>query len=608
MPAWQYTKPTGREGWSGQAIVSVMMLEVSLAGRFVDNRDSNHKLTSELLMSSQVTGGALLIDCLLEQGVDTVFGVPGESYLPALDALGGAANRVRTVMCRNEGGASFMAEAYAKLTGRVGICFVTRGPGATNASIGIHTARQDSIPLILFVGQVGRGARGREAFQEIDYKTFFGGIAKWVTEINDVNRIPEVISRAFHVAMNGRRGPVVVTLPEDVLSDLTDRVPARRMRCVEPEVGETALAEMFSLLANAQRPLVVVGGSGWSEAGRADLKRFAEANQLPVLAAFRFQDILDNHSTAYVGDAGVGMTAATRQLLSTADLIVAIGARLGEMTTEDYTVLKVPDSDQKLVHVYVDASELGKVFNPTLPIISSANHFVARAAHHRAVAAPVWCDWSKTARVDFLASLVCPAQPGGVDMGVVMAWLRDNLPSDAILTNGAGNFTIWPSKYFLYGPAARLLAPQSGAMGYGIPAAVAAKLVAPERVVVCFAGDGDFQMNGQELATAAQHGAQPIVLILNNSMYGTIRMHQERHYPGRVHGTDLSNPDFVKLADAYGYHGERVTSTAAFPAAFERARAASNGAVLELVIDPEALTPRMTLSQIRAAAQSSETP
>ena len=555
-------------------------------------------------MAAQRTGGALLVDCLLEQGVDLVFGVPGESYLPALDALGGAANRVRTVMCRNEGGASFMAQAYGKLTGRPGICFVTRGPGATNASIGIHTARQDSIPMILFVGQVERNTRGREAFQELDYRAFFGGIAKWVTEVDDAARIPEMVSRAFHVAMNGRRGPVVVALPVDVFSELTDAVPARRMRCVEPEVGETALAEVFCLLDKAQRPLVVVGGSGWDDDGRANLKRFAEANQLPVLAAFRFQDLLDNHSDAFVGEAGVGMTAATRKLVTDADLILVIGARLDGMTTADYSLLKVPDSTQQLIHVHVDAAELGKVFNPVLPIVSSPNAFVARAAQHPSVAAPTWGNWTRAARTDFLDSLVCPAQPGDVDMGVVMTWLRDNLPADTILTNGAGNFTIWPGKYFLYGAAARLLAPQSGAMGYGIPAAVAAKLAAPERMVVCFTGDGDFQMNGQELSTAAQYGAQPIILILNNSMYGTIRMHQEREFPGRVHGTDLHNPDFILLAGAYGFHAEQVTTTAAFPAAFERARVASNGAVLELTIDPEALTPRQTLSQIRAAALS----
>jgi acetolactate synthase-1/2/3 large subunit len=547
-------------------------------------------------------GGKLLVECLLALGARHSFGVPGESYLAVLDALHDTRGQLDFTLCRNEGGAGFMAAAYGKLTGAPGICFVTRGPGATNASIGVHSAMQDSAPMLLFVGQVGTGMKGREAFQEIDYRAYFGSVAKWVTEIDDVARLPEIIARAWTTATTGRPGPVVVALPEDMLTDVTD-VPAlsRPLRTEEPAPVLKTVEAVRAALRDAGRPLILMGGGGWSAEGNAALQQFAEASDLPVLAAFRFQDLYDNHLKTYVGDAGVGMTPATKQLIRDADLILAIGVRFGEMTTDGYTLLNVPCPEQKLIHVHGSDRELGKVYVPDLAIHSGPNSFATALADH-----PVsggWAAWRAQARAGYEAAFNLPDLPGPVDMGKVMAHLRDCLPEDAVLTNGAGNFTVWPNKFFKFGPHQRLLAPQSGAMGYGLPAAIAAKTACPDRTVVCFAGDGDFQMNCQELGTAMQAGAQPIVLILNNGTYGTIRMHQERNYPERVSGTTLENPDFVMMARAYGYHAEKVGRTEEFAAAFDRAMASGTGAVLELAISPEALTPRQTLSQIRAAAK-----
>jgi acetolactate synthase-1/2/3 large subunit len=547
-------------------------------------------------------GGKLLVECLLALGARHSFGVPGESYLAVLDALHDTRGKLDFTLCRNEGGAGFMAAAYGKLTGAPGICFVTRGPGATNASIGVHTAMQDSAPMLLFVGQVGTGMTGREAFQEIDYRAYFGSVAKWVTEVDDVARLPEIIARAWTTATTGRPGPVVVALPEDMLTDVTD-VPAlsRPLRTEEPAPAPKTVEAVRAALRGADRPLILMGGGGWSAEGNAALQQFAEASDLPVLAAFRFQDLYDNHLKTYVGDAGVGMTPATKQLIRDADLILAIGVRFGEMTTDGFTLLNVPCPEQKLIHVHGSDRELGKIYVPDLAIHSGPNAFAAALADH-----PVsggWAAWRAQARAGYEAAFDLPDLPGPVDMGKVMAHLRDCLPEDAVLTNGAGNFTVWPNKFFKFGPHQRLLAPQSGAMGYGLPAAIAAKTACPDRTVVCFAGDGDFQMNCQELGTAMQAGAQPIVLILNNGTYGTIRMHQERNYPERVSGTTLENPDFVMMARAYGYHAEKVDRTKDFAAAFDRAMASATGAVLELAISPEALTPRQTLSQIRAAAK-----
>jgi acetolactate synthase-1/2/3 large subunit len=544
-------------------------------------------------------GGQLLVACLVALGATKSFGVPGESYLAVLDAMHDTAGTFDFVLCRNEGGAAFMAAAYGKLTGSPGICFVTRGPGVTNASIGIHTAMQDSAPLLVFVGQVGTDMKGREAFQEIDYRAVFGTMAKWAVEIDAVERIPEIVARAWTTALTGRPGPVVVALPEDVLTALTNALPLTApARVAEPAPEASALTDAQALLAGARQPLVLIGGCNWTETGRAALKHFAEASGIPVVAAFRYQDQFDNHSVCFAGEAGVGMPAHVKRLMRDADVILAINVRFGEMTTDAYTLLSVPIPAQKLIHVHASDREIGKIYVPAIGIQAGPNAFATALTP----VSGAWSDWRRTARADYEASFDCPPQPSPVDMASVIAWLRDRLPDDVILTNGAGNFTAWPNKFFKFGPKARLLAPQSGAMGYGFPAAIAAKTAYPARTVVCFAGDGDFQMNLQELGTAMQAGTQPIVLILNNGIYGTIRAHQERNYPTRVSGTVLENPDFVALARAYGYHAERVQGTDDFAAAFERALASKTGAVLDLNISPEALTPRQTLSQMRQTA------
>lgn len=548
-------------------------------------------------------GGQILVESLVALGARKAFGVPGESYLAVLDALHDQQGKLDFINCRNEGGAAFMAAAWGKLTGHPGICMVTRGPGVTNASIGVHTAMQDSAPMILFVGQVGTDMRGREAFQEIDYRAVYGTMAKWVVEIDDVRRLPELLARAWSTALSGRPGPVVVALPEDMLTTTCDAAPLTgAARIFEPAPARQAVEEALALLAAAERPLLMVGGVNWSAAGRAALQRFAEASDIPALAAFRFQDRFDNFSPAYAGEAGVGMPPHVKALIREADVILAINLRFGEMTTDGYTLLEVPVPRQKLIHVHGSDREIGKIYQPTLGLQAGPNEF---AAALRPVQGP-WADWRAKARAGYEASLQARPQPSPVDMGAVTRHLREVLPQDVILTNGAGNFTVWPNKFFPFGPEARLLAPQSGAMGYGLPAAIAAKIADPQRCVVCFAGDGDFQMNCQELATAAQSGAQPIVLILNNGIYGTIRAHQERNYPARVSGTDMVNPDFVMLARAYGFHAEKVARTEDFAAAFARALASPTGAVLDLDISPEALTPGQTLSQMRAAALAAQ--
>ncbi len=554
---------------------------------------------------TQRNGGKVIVECLQALGVRHSFGVPGESYLAVLDALHDTQGALEFTLCRNEGGAAFMAAAYGKLTGEPGICFVTRGPGATNASIGVHTAMQDSSPMLLFVGQVGTDMKGREAFQEIDYRAYFGTVAKWVTEIDSVDRIPEIIARAWSTALSGRPGPVVVALPEDMLTDTTS-VPAVAgpMRFEEAAPSAHAMAATRSALEQSKRPVIIYGGCNWTASGSAALQSFAEASDIPVVSVFRYQDQFDNHSPTFCGEAGVGMTPAVRTLLSEADLILAINNRFGENSTDGYSLFGLPHPAQTLIHAHGSDRELGKVYVADLAIHSGPNAFAAALAE-----LPVtgdWADWRANARAAFEAGFDLPDLPSPVDMGKVSAFLRDRLPADAILTNGAGNFTVWPNKFFKFGAAQRLLAPQSGAMGYGVPAAVAAKVAHPDRTVVCFAGDGDFQMNCQELGTAMQAGAQPIVLILNNGTYGTIRMHQEKTYPARVSGTTLENPDFATLARAYGYHAERVETTADFAAAFERALASKTGAVLDLNISPEALTPRQTLSQMRGAAKDAK--
>lgn len=548
-------------------------------------------------------GGQVLVECLVALGATKAFGVPGESYLAVLDALHDTKGTLDFVLCRQEGGAGFMAAAWGKLTGQPGLCMVTRGPGATNASIGVHTAMQDSSPMILFVGQVGTGMKGREAFQELDYRAVFGTMAKWVTEIDRVERIPEIIARAWTTALSGRPGPVVVALPEDMLTDRTDVAPLTGpARIAPPEPAAAGLAEARAMLAAAKRPLILMGGSNWTDAGRAALQGFAEASDIPVLAAFRYQDQFDNGAPVYSGHAGVGMWPATKTLIREADVILAVNTRFGENTTDGYTLLNVPVPAQRLIHVHGSDSELGKVYAPTLGIHADPSGFAQAMQPVRGD----WAAWRAQARAAYEAGLDLPAQPSPVDMGKVLADLQATLPSDAILTNGAGNFATWTNYFFRFGPQHRLLAPQSGAMGYGLPAAVAAKVAFPDRCVICVAGDGDFQMTVQELASAAQAGAQPVVLVVNNGTYGTIRAHQERTYPARVSGTDMVSPDFAALARAYGYHGERVDRTEDFADALARALASESGAVLDLTVAAEALSPRATLSQMRRAAQDAQ--
>ena len=546
-------------------------------------------------------GGQLLVQSLVGLGARKAFGVPGESYLAVLDALHDTRGQLDYVLCRHEGGAGFMAAAWGKLTGQPGLCMVTRGPGATNASIGVHTATQDSAPMILFVGQVGTDVRGREAFQELDYRAVFGSMAKWVVEVDRAERIPELLSRAWTTALSGRPGPVVMALPEDMLTSMTDAAPLTEPVIVhEPAPAADAVDTALQILSAARRPLLMIGGCNWRPEGRAALQTFAEASDIPVVAGFRYQDAFDNHSPAYAGEAGVGMPADVKALIRDADTILALNIRFGEMTTDGYTLLAVPQPAQRLIHVHGSEVELGKIYRPALAVQAGPNAF---ATALRPVCG-TWGDWRAAARAGWLESQNLGPLPSPVDMGVVSAYLRRVLPADAIITNGAGNFAVWPNKFLAYGPEGRLLAPQSGAMGYGVPAAIAAKVAHPDRTVVCFAGDGDFQMTAQELATARQEGAQPVILILNNGIYGTIRAHQEREYPARVSGTDMVNPDFVMLAQAHGFHAERVETTAAFAEAFERAVASPSGAVLDLAISAEALTPRASLSAIRAAAEA----
>ena len=550
------------------------------------------------MADTTLSGGTLLVKSLQALGARTCFGVPGESYLDVLNALHDTKGELDFVLCRNEGGAAYMAEAHGKLTGEPGICMVTRGPGATNASIGIHTAMQNSSPMILFVGQVGTDLQGREAFQEVDYRAYFGAIAKWVVEIDNVDRLPEILGRAWSTALSGRPGPVVVALPENMLTSYSKMLPCKPPVIPEPGPNQSDIESIEQLLSQAEKPLLLVGGGRWNDHGRACLQTFAEQNSLPVAVAFRFQDVMDNHSECYVGEAGVGMAPSMQSIIKQADVVLAIGVRFGEMTTNAYTLLDVPRTKAKLIHAHASDKELGKIYQADLTVQAGPNTLLNALSQLKL--SPIWHDWTASCRDAYLNIFNAPAQPGPVDMVKVSAWLRENLPDDVIVTNGAGNFTVWPNKFLMYGPKARLLAPQSGAMGYGLPAAIAAKVAANDRMVLCFAGDGDFQMNCQELGTAMQANARPIVLIVNNGSYGTIRMHQERHYPKRVSGTALSNPDFVQLARSYGFYAETVSQTDAFPEAFNRAVASSSGAVLELLVSVEAITPTQTLSDISA--------
>jgi acetolactate synthase-1/2/3 large subunit len=544
--------------------------------------------------------------------VDTAFGVTGDSYLDVLEAL--HYSPIRYVTNRQEGGAAFMAEAYGKLTGRPGICFVTRGPGATNASIGVHTAFQDSTPLILFIGQVGSDFIDREAFQEIDYRRMFGQMAKWVAQIDRADRIPEYIARAFQVATSGRPGPVVLALPEDMLVTQASVADTRRHQSVQAAPSGGHIARLRQMLQEARRPLVLLGGSTWTGQACADLKAFAEANALPVACVFRRQDLLDNGHPHYAGDVGIGINPKLAQRIKEADLLLALGPRLDEMTTGGYALLEAPVPRQRLVHIHADPEELGRVYQAELMIAAGAPDTCAMLAAMAPVDAAAWRHTVGEARDDYLAwQRQPPACRGGdvpLDLWQVVQELQAQLPRDTIITNGAGNYATWAHRFWRYGPLRTQLAPTSGAMGYAVPAAVGAKIVAPQRTVVAFAGDGEFMMTGQELATAVQYGAGVIFLVFNNGMFGTIRMHQEREYPGRVSGTQLHNPDFAALAQAYGGHGEAVETTAGFGPALERAIAFTRThrlpALIELRYDGNLITPGATLDTIRRNAQAAK--
>ncbi len=550
----------------------------------------------------QKTGGELLVEALERHGAERVFCVPGESYLAVLDALYDAS--IPVTVCRQEGGAAMMADAWGKLTGKPGICMVTRGPGATNASAGVHVAAQDSTPMILFIGQIERGMREREAFQEIDYRQMFGGIAKWVAEIDHADRVPEFISRAYHVATSGRPGPVVLALPEDMLVEKADAPQPPAWTQVETHPGLTQMADLQKRLWAAERPIAILGGSRWSEEAVAGFTRFAERFDLPVACSFRRQMLFDNLHPNYAGDVGIGINPKLLARVKSSDLILLVGGRLSEMPSQSYSLLDIPSPTQQLVHVHPDAEELGRVYRPAQAIHASPTAFCKAAEGLQPPSELKGAGEAAKAHQDYLEwSGARPQVPGNLQMAGVMEWLEANLPEDAVCTNGAGNYATWLHRFHRFRRYATQAAPTSGSMGYGLPAAVAAKLAFPEREVVCFAGDGCLQMTMQEFGTACQDGANIIVLAIDNGMYGTIRMHQERTYPGRPSATKLVNPDFAALARSYGAFGETVETTDAFGPAYERARAAGTPAILHLKLDPEAITPAASLSQIRAAAQ-----
>ena len=550
------------------------------------------------------TGGQILVDALRAQGADLAFGVPGESYLAVLDALHDTPD-FRFTICRQEGGAAMMADAYGKMTGKPGLCFVTRGPGATNASPGVHIAQQDSTPMILFIGQVARDQVDREAFQEVDYRRMFGQLAKWVAQIDDAARIPEYISRAYHTATTGRPGPVVLALPEDMLRELADVEDVPASPLVEAHASSDDLSTMQDMLNGAEKPFVILGGGGWDADACTNMEAFAAAWNLPVGASFRAQDRMNNDHPNYVGDVGIGINPKLAERVREADVLLVIGARLGEMTTGNYTLIQSPNPKQKLIHVYPGAEELGRVFRPTLGINAGMRSFLSAAAALNAKPGN-YAERTKTARADYEEWTAAPAPvPGDVQIGEVVHWIRDKLSADTVICNGAGNYSSWIHRFHRFRSYRTQLAPTSGSMGYGTPAAVAAKIMYPERDVIAFAGDGCFMMNGQEFATAVQYDANIMIFVVNNGMYGTIRMHQEREYPARVSGTELKNPDFAAMAVAYGGHGEVVERTEDFEAAFKRAKASGKPSLIEFRIDPEGITPATTLSAIRENALTS---
>ncbi|CAM4144177.1 Thiamine pyrophosphate-binding protein [Bordetella tumulicola] len=559
-------------------------------------------MTIETPSSHARLGGHILVDQLVAQGVKHVFCVPGESYLAVLDGLHDG--QIDVTVCRQEGGASMMADAYGKLTGEPGICMVTRGPGAANAMAGVHIAKQDSSPMILFVGQIERGMREREAFQEMDYRAVFGTQAKWVTEIDQVERIPEIISRAFHIATSGRPGPVVIALPEDMLTETASVPDAPHYEVIDSAPTADQLSNLEQLLAQARSPIAILGGTRWDADAVAQFAAFAERLSLPTAVSFRRQMLFPADHPCFVGDVGLGINPALLKRVTEADLILLVGGRMSESPSQAYTLLNIPVPKQKLVHVHPDSAELGRVYRATLSINTSPISFAQSLAGVQVPAQPVWAADTAAARDSYLAwSDPAPIRtPGELQLGEVMAYLEKTLPADAIMTNGAGNYATWLHRFHRFTRYGTQLAPTSGSMGYGLPAAVGAKRVEPEKTVVCFAGDGCFMMHGQEFATAVQYDLPIIVLLIDNGMYGTIRMHQEKHYPGRVSATQLKNPDFAAYAEAFGGYGERVETAEQFGPAFERALASGKPAILHCLIDPQTISPSTTLDKIRDAS------
>ncbi|MFT4076378.1 MAG: thiamine pyrophosphate-binding protein [Asticcacaulis sp.] len=543
------------------------------------------------------TGGQILVDQLKIQGVDRVTCVPGESYLAALDAMYDA--DIDVLICRHEGGAAMMAEAYGKLTARPGVCFVTRGPGATNAAHGVHIAQHDSTPMILLIGQVERAMLGRGAFQEMDYQQVFGSVAKWVVEITDAKRIPEIVARAFRVAMQGRPGPVVISLPEDVLTDMEDVTDAPVLTFARPELSIDVFQQFEQHLLAAKKPLIILGGSNWSYEGCTAIADFAMRFQIPVATEFRRSALFPADHLSYAGDLGFGQNPKLSARVKEADLLILLGARMAEVPSSSYTLIDIPTPKQSLIHIFPDAGEIGKVYQPSLGIVCAPDEFARSLSHLKTPVSKPWAEETQNAHMDFLMWTTTPAQiPGDFQYGEVMVWLRENLPADTITCNGAGNYAIWLHRYWRHTQPRTQIAPTSGSVGYSVPAGVMAKRQCPDRTVVVFAGDGCFLMHGNEFATAVQYDIPVIILVIDNGMYGTIRMHQEKNYPHRVVGTDLKNPDFAAYAAAFGGHGETVRTTAEFAPAFQRAQASGKPAIIHCFIDPQAITPAKTLDQV----------
>jgi acetolactate synthase I/II/III large subunit len=548
------------------------------------------------------TGGQLIVDSLRAHGVDTIFCVPGESYLPVMDALYDVSNEIRLIVARHEGGASNMAEAYAKLSGKPGICMVTRGPGACNASIGIHTAMHDSTAMITLIGQVQRNEMGRGAFQEVEYREMLKPLTKWVDQIDDPAKVPEMMSRAFQTASSGSQGPVALALPEDMLREPASVASVSPFEPIQAAPRPKDLVKMRDMIAKAKRPLVVVGGSNWSDQAKDLFAKFIEANNLPVTCAFRRMDVFDNEHPNFIGDLHIAPNPKLIEHVNESDLILAVGTRLGEIMTQGYSLLSVPKMKQTLIHVHASAEEIGRVYQPDLGIVSGMECFAEALQDLDPVTSSAWQDWTKVGRKDYEAFQISPGYEGDLDLGAVMTYLRENMPERWAVTIDAGNFSGWPHRYLRFGKERKFVGGTVGAMGYAVPAAVAAKLQDPDRMALAFVGDGGFGMTGNEIATAKMYGVNPIVLIFNNGMLGTIRMHQEKYYPGRTIGTDLANPDFTAMSQALGAFAVRVNKTEEFAPAFEAAQAANQPAVIELMTNPDQSTTRMTLSGIRNAS------